>query len=303
MKKFLSILLLLSMLLTPIQILTSAASVLMPDGSTMNSGSTDSTNSGYTAIRNATDFKGITLGGKYYLTANIDLTASGVNFKPLAGGNNAAKNFILDGCGYTVTTNKPLFKELPGNSGTSGSHSQIRNLVIKGTISVTSAEITAYDNGVSVGALAGKANGARLTNIVNNASVTVTDTTDVQVRVGGIIGSVFNDNLIVKNCVNNGAVKARVSGSKKYGIGGIVGFVANDDSGLKTTFENCMNNGSITNTSTATSNTFAGAIFGTKRAESIISIKGCTNYGTISSSLYYGKGVYQSLYSNKAFTG
>ena len=303
MKKLLSVLLLLSIFLTPIQILTSAASVLMPDGTTMNSGSSTSANTGYTAISDAEGFKGITTGGKYYLTANIDLTASGVNFKPIAGGNNEAKNFILDGCGYTVTTNKPLFEELPGNSGTSGSHSQIRNLVIKGTISVTSAEITAYNNGVSVGALAGKANGARLTNIVNNASVTVTDTTDVQVRVGGIIGSVFNDDLIVKNCVNNGAIKACVSGSTDYGIGGIVGFVANNASGLKTTFENCMNKGTITNTSKATSNTFAGAIFGTKRTASIISIKGCTNYGTVSSSLYYGKGVFQSLYSNKAFTG
>lgn len=302
MKKLLSVLLLLSIFLSMLYIPTSAATVTMPDGSTMASGETTSTNSGYTAIGSASAFKKIAPGGKYYLTANIDLTASGVNFTPIAGGSNSATNFILDGCGYTVTTNKPLFEELPGNSGTDGSHSQIRNLVIKGNISVSYSEISAYSNGYSVGALAGKANGGRLTNIVNNANVTVTDTTDVEVRVGGLIGSVFNDSLIIKNCVNNGNVKACVKGST-MGIGGIVGHIANDGSTSSTTMSYCMNNGNITSTSTATAHVYAGGIFGNKRAAAIIKMTDCTNYGTISSSLYFGKGVFQSLYSNKGFTG
>ena len=302
MKKLISVLLLLSIFLSMIHIHVYAASVLMPDGTTMNSGSTTSSNTNYTPISTAADFKKIESGGFYYLTKNIDLTASGVNFKPIAGGSNSAKNFILDGCGYTVTTNKPLFEELPGNSETDGSHSQIRNLVIKGNISVTCAEIEAYDNGYSVGALAGKANGGRLTNIVNNANVTVTDATNEEIRVGGIIGSVFNDKIVVINCVNNGAIKASASGSA-YGIGGIVANVSDITSGLTSTFENCMNNGSITNTSKATSHTYAGGIFGNKKSACIVSMNNCTNFGTVSSSVYYGKGVFQSLYSNKAFTG
>ena len=248
--------------LSAIYIPASAASVVLPDGTTMNSGESSSSNSGYTAIGTASAFKNIKAGGKYYLTANIDLTASGVNFTPLAGGSNSASNIILDGCGYTVTTNKPLFEELPGNSGTSGSHSQIRNLVIKGNISVTYAEIEAYSNGYSVGALVGKANGGRFTNIVNNASVTVSGTDNVNVRVGGIVGSIFNDDAIFNNCLNNGAVKAYVgTGDSAYGMGGIIGYIANSATDYKTTLNYCKNTGAVNNSSTATSHTYAGGIF------------------------------------------
>ena len=290
--------------LSAIYIPASAASVVLPDGTTMNSGESSSSNSGYTAIGTASAFKNIKAGGKYYLTANIDLTASGVNFTPLAGGSNSASNIILDGCGYTVTTNKPLFEELPGNSGTSGSHSQIRNLVIKGNISVTYAEIEAYSNGYSVGALVGKANGGRFTNIVNNASVTVSGTDNVNVRVGGIVGSIFNDDAIFNNCLNNGAVKAYVgTGDSAYGMGGIIGYIANSATDYKTTLNYCKNTGAVNNSSTATSHTYAGGIFGNKRDACTITMKGCSNTGSISAKNYYGQGVFQGVYGNKAFTG
>lgn len=302
-KRALSSLLLISIILSMIYIPTSAASVMLPDGTEMASGSTSSTNSGYTEIKTAAQFKNITAGGKYYLSANIDLTASGVNFKPLAGGSNSAKNIILDGCGYTITTNKPLFEELPGNSGTEGSHSQVRNLVIKGNISVTYDEITAYSNGYSVGALVGKANGGRFTNIVNNANVTVSGTTNVNVRLGGIVGSIFNDTAVFNNCLNNGTVKGAIGASDSiYGIGGVIGYIANSATGYKTTLNYCKNEGNVINTSTVATNIFAGGIFGNKRDEAIVNITDCSNNGDISSSVYYGKGVYQSLYA-KDFSG
>ena len=305
LKRVLSSLLILTIFLSVIYIPTSAASVVLPDGTTMNSGETSSTNSGYTAIGSASAFKKIAAGGKYYLTANIDLTASGVNFTPLAGGSNSASNIILDGCGYTITTNKPLFEELPGNSGTEGSHSQVRNLVIKGNITVTYSELEGYSNGYSVGALVGKANGGRFTNIVNNATVTVSGTSNVNVRAGGIVGSIFNDTAVFTNCLNNGTVTAYAGAgdSALYGVGGIVGYIANSATGYKTTFKYCKNAGTVKNASTATAHTYAGGIFGNKREACIISMSNCNNTGSLSAKNYYGQGVFQGVYGNKTFTG
>lgn len=302
-KKVLSLLLLIAIFLSMIYIPASAASITLPDGTEMKSGESSSSNSGFTAISTADQFKRITTGGKYYLTANIDLTASGVNFTTLAGGANSATNIILDGCGYTITTNKPLFEELPGNSGTDGSHSQFRNLVIKGNISVSYSEIDAYSNGYSVGALAGKANGGKFTNVVNMANITVTDTSAVKIRVGGLVGSVFNDDVNFTNCLNTGTIKANNGdGSSTYGMmGGIVGYIAN--SAYTTTLKYCKNTGTVTNSSTATANTYAGGIFGGKRDGGNIKITNCSNYGSISSSSSYGEGVYQGLYATSSFDG
>ena len=303
-RKLLSLLLIFTIFLSVIYIPTYSASVVLPDGTTMTSGESSSSNSGYTAIGTAAAFKKIAPGGKYYLTANIDLTASGVNFTPLAGGSNSATNFILDGCGYTITTNKPLFEELPGNSGTDGSHSQIRNLVIKGNITVTYSEIEAYSNGYSVGALVGKANGGRFTNIVNNANVTVSGTTNVNIRVGGIVGSIFNDSAVFTNCVNNGNVTAPAGASDNiYGVGGIIGYIANSATAYKTTLKYCENTGDIKNTSTVTSNIYAGGIFGNKRDACTVTMANCSNTGNISANVYYGQGVYQGLYGKSTFSG
>ena len=231
------------------------------------------------SISMAADFKKIVAGGQYCLAANIDLTAPGVNFTTLAGGVNADSVIAIDGIGYTVTTNKPLIAELPGG-GAVGIHSDIRNLTVNGNIEVSSAEITAYNNGMSVGAVVGKANGGIFTNVTNNANITFTDAANTNIRFGGIIGSVFNDSLTLKNCVNNGNLKGRVGNAdSKYGMGGLVGFIANDASGLKTQFTNCTNTGDVNNTSTATTLVYAGGIFGNKRANAVINIQKCSNMG------------------------
>jgi len=250
---------------------------------------------GWTEVNDADDFKNIVPGGKYYLTSDIDLTADGVNFAPLAGGSNTANVLIIDGCGYTVTTNKPLIEELPGGNAV-GVHSEVRNLVIEGTITVTAAELTAYSNGTSAGALVGKANGGIFKNIINNASITLTDSASA--RVGGIIGSVFNDSVIIKDCVNNGTVTAIATGSATTGVGGILGYAGLASNSFQVLIINCINNAAVSNTSTATTYVYAGGIVGVKHNACVAKIIDCANNGTVSAGVSYGDYYAVSTYTN-----
>ena len=91
--------------------------ITLPDGSELSPSMDTSEYSEWTKISDAESFSKIVPGGKYYLAADIDLTAEGVSFKTLTGGNNTKSPILLDGCGYTVKTNKMLIDELPGESG------------------------------------------------------------------------------------------------------------------------------------------------------------------------------------------
>ena len=253
---------------------------------------------GYIEINTATDFKNIVAGKKYYLSSNIDLTASGVNFTPLKGGNNNASVLVIDGCGYTVTTNKPLIEELPGG-GALGVHSEIRNLNINGNITVSADEITAYNNGASVGALVGKANGGIFKNIINNASVTVSGETTT--RVGGIIGAVFNDDIIIEDCVNNGAVMASVSSTDKkiYGVGGIISYIGFPKNTPSALMINVKNTADVKNNSTAGANVYAGGITCVKNsAQTTVLFVDCSNTGEIYAKQAYGNYYAVSTYQN-----
>ena len=103
---------------------------------------------GYTpegiSINNAEDFANMSADGNYYLAADIEISAT------------YAADFTgtLDGNGKTVTVSAPLFKNLKGT---------VKNLKIAGTVNVSD-----YD----AGALAQRANGAKVNNVLNSASVT-----------------------------------------------------------------------------------------------------------------------------------
>ena len=254
--------------------------------------------SGYTAISTAAQFKNIKAGGKYYLTNDIDLTAEGVDFKTLSGGNNTASVLIIDGCGYTVTTNKPLIDELPG--GGTDNHSEIRNLKINGSITVSASDVEGYNNGMSVGALVGKSNGGIYKNIINNASITLSDAAEV--RVGGIVGAVFNEDVYFENCVNNGNVKASVAKTgDKHGVGGFVAYIGVSGSN-EATFIDCVNNGSVENISTSADGVYAGGIFAVKqKADSVINMRDCKNNGKIYAKTAYGSYYAISVYQNINF--
>ena len=292
MKRYFSALILIAIVLSSLYIPTVSASITMPDGSTMSSGSVGNDYSDYTAISNAEQFSKIVAGGKYYLTADIDLTASGVNFTTLKGGSNSASVIILDGCGYTVKTNKPLIGELSG--GGAGKHSEIRNLVIEGAVTANSSELSGFSNGASLGALVCKANGGIFENIVNNATVTLTDSAEA--RVSGIVGAVVNERATFKNCVNNGAIKGAVTSSNaRHAVAGIIAYVGVTNVLL----ENCVNTASITNTSDSDSGTYAGGIVAVKQNTStVITMRDCLNSGIVRAKASYGSYYAISTYKN-----
>jgi len=230
--------------------------VTLPDGKVMTKGYNDGTDkTGWIAVGTAAEFKAIEAGKKYYLTADIDLT--GVTTAALfagAGYTATAEVFTLDGCGYTVTIDKPIFAQMPYNS-TDKIPSEIKNLVIEGSISVKASDFGSgtYSNGTAIASLVGKSNGGIYTNIVNNANVTQADgfpyanddsdstAANGNSRVAGIIGAIFNAPATVTNCINNGTINGYSKNSNGYGVGGVIGSCA-----TPATITNVVNNGDVT---------------------------------------------------------
>ena len=294
MKKIISFFLVISMLLMAIFLPINA--ITLPDGTELVEKNNFSEYSEWTAISDAEGFKKIAAGGKYYLTSDIDLTVQGVDFKTLSGGNNNKSVIILDGCGYTVKTDKMLIKELPGG-GERGVHSEIRNIIIEGDISLDTTSLASYNNGKSFAALVGKANGGVFENIVNNVSITISSSGEA--RVAGIVGAVFNDGIIMKNCVNNGDINAEVAGSSTVGVAGIIGYVGLAVEELSAFFIDCVNNGNINNISTSEKTSFAGGITAVKADAGRIKFVACENNGEINSGTscgdYYARSIYQNI--------
>lgn len=89
---------------------------------------------------------------------------------------------------------------------------------------------------------------------------------------GGICGTI-GDSVILLNCVNNGFVNALGNNA-----GGIAGTTANTE-GLVIQIIGCINNGDVSSCGYS-----AGGILGTMNADYTgLTIKGCVNFGTISS--------------------
>ena len=166
-----------------------------------------------------------------------------------------------------------------------------------GEIGIDSGFLAEYDNESSAGALVGKSNGGIYENITNKANVTLTS--EMGARVGGIIGSVFNDDIVMTNCVNQGNVIAPVSGNS-CGAGGILAFVGYDQNstarGVNAKFINCTNQGSVTNNpKNMSSHVYAGGIVGVKYIEDTTGyLIDCTNTGKI-----FAKTAYGSYYADR----
>ena len=252
----------------------------------------------YTLIKNP-DLE----NNKFYLGADITLTGYSNWTGPQYWETNRekAKNgeipIILDGCGYKITTNKPIFVELPGGGDPKdGTHSIMRNIVIEGNITVSQSELDSYkvgsyENGNSIGALVGKTNGGIFENIINNASVTFNGNTNA--RVGGIVGSTFNDDILMIDCVNNGAVTATVHG-ERCGVGGIIGLVGyNDvstDAGVTANLNNCVNTAEVKNNSNNDFHVYAGGVVGVKfQNQTVVYLRDCNSTGKIFAKTAYGK--------------
>ncbi len=293
MKRAFSVFLIISILLSVICFSVNAITVT--NGIELVTETDISEFSDWTKITDADGFKKIAAGGKYYLAANIDLTSEDVDFKTLTGGGNTKPVIMLDGCGYTVKTDKMLIKELPGG-GEFGVHSEIRNLVIDGDIVADATTLNAYNNGKSLAALVGKANGGVFKNIVNNASVRLTS--KEAARVAGIVGSAFNDSIIMKNCINNGVIEGEATGSLTVGVAGILGYAGLSAYNIMASLTDCVNNGSVRNTSTSNNTSFAGGIIAVKAEAGRVRIVACENNAVISAGTSYGDYYARSIYQN-----
>ena len=189
-----------------------------------------------TAIRTAEEFAAMTADGKYYLAADVTLTASYA----------AAFSGTLDGNGKTVTLSAPMFLTLNGAT--------VKNLKTVGQIDYADY---AVENAMHVGAVAAVANLSTLENLVNEASVygaksgykaevTAPDASTPTAQygalyTGGLVGLIVGTTT-VKGCTNRGNVTA-------FTPGGIVGgFKKNGAENSTVTFEQCVNYGAVSDT-------------------------------------------------------
>lgn len=249
---------------------------------------------GATAIGTAEQFKNAisvsgTNYGSFYLTADIDLTT--IDYMPVFGvfeGN-------FDGCGYTVTTNAPLFYGI-GSGDTdlvanNCATSVIKNINIVADIDV--AELPALPDGVgySLGALAcfacpAKAKLLEYTNIRVTGTIKGDDVIDAtededEACTGGLVGAGYGgfdmSYIFIDDMTITGACAGGVYGSASIGTG---------RAGQQFTVENCYVNadiiqdGSNGNADGGADRVAAAGLFAYAQ-HSNITIKNVEIYGTI----------------------
>ena len=213
------------------------------------------------ALSNFTKGKNFEDRNTYFkLTADIDVSAE--NWNPICSsaesgwvsvknGNVNSFNGNFDGNGKTITfvgkyTGDTWAKGLFGCIG-----GYVHDLTLRGSITTEKGK---------VGSLAAMAiTGAKIENITSYVDISAQNN-----QVGGIIGYIESDGVVLENCKNYGTISAREL------VGGILG------GGYKNTvFTNCENHGNVTATSAR-----AGGITGEKFAS--MTVTNCVNTGTIS---------------------
>ena len=256
MKKLLSILLIVTMVLGMIPFAVSAASG--------------------TAIASAEELKAMTSNGTYYLAEDITISGNWDYATPFAG--------TLDGNGHTIyiadgtTLAGGLFRELKNPT--------IKNLKIiqKGAATYTTANSNTLNATIEgTGVLAALAYG-------DDKGSPMCTITDVYIyanlnanhgkNVGGFIGEVRYGALQMDRCVFDGSITA-TGGADNYGVGGMVG--GTWQRSYTFNIQDCINYADIT------AEAIAGGIFGTTRVSSYSGdncmrntrIQYCLNYGNV----------------------
>ena len=245
------------------------------------------TETGYTpegtAISSAAEFAAMSADGKYYLAADITISATWNAGTAVSTTYSANTPFTgtFDGNGHTVTTTVPLFATLEGT---------VKNLTVEGEIASRSGHNSAvaiYTSGVVIfeniyvkaNILGGTYCGSLLGYGIDGAYVTVKncrndgDISATQ-HVGGILGFVQDNYIYAENCVNYGDLTS----STKYsgGIAAVAGngSAANIDNDTYMVFKNCQNYGKVYGTSGR-----CGGIVAYARG--YIVVEGCDNYGEV----------------------
>ena len=260
MKKTLSIVLTLCMLVSLIALPTFAAGTVAADYKPAD---------GAVAVTNEAEFLAMAADGNYYLANDITITKS---YESLFKG-------TFDGCGKTVTVSEPMFLKVAGT---------VKNFTVNGEIVATHEKENGYWARGAVACVAAEGTKVVFENITNNANVTgflERDTDAYPTLLGyaygaGIVGGLDNDtfpgatSIEVINCVNNGAIKSY------HAAGGITGAAYVNDADkandLTVTYTNCVNNGSVDSVAS-----YAGGIVARILYTYNATITGCINNGDV----------------------
>lgn len=165
------------------------------------------------------DFSGVTLR----MTNDIQVDST----LGIGSENGTSFKGTFDGAGYSVTF--PAYQSVTKGLFGYAENATITNLTTEGAI---------YPDASNVGTVCAKMKGGKISNCVNNASIT---STRAGSGIGGLVGTavLYDDqdrSTIIENCINNGNVTA----NNGYWIGGIVG------NGQSVIIRNCINLATIT---------------------------------------------------------
>lgn len=275
MKKLLSVLLTLSMLLTLLIVPISAtgegttsggASLTANMTKKIDAGTEETTIDGvnYKVIWNADDFKAIAGSNNYILGTNVSLGDIELNSttKYLVA---SGWSGLLDGNGYALTgfSLKGDVVGLFDLNSTAGANIIIKNLSF-GTSTTAIVGSATGNNGV--GLIAGKVNGANL--IIENCYANVTFTSSSKAGMGAFFGNLVTtaSNIEFLSCSTCGSIQG------KNKIGGYIGIFSLAKSEIK--LKNCVNEIDIYG-----SNQGIGGFLGHGDKAVTIEMKKCTNNG------------------------
>ncbi len=174
----------------------------------------------------------------------------------------------FDGAGNTV---KIYINTTDSYQGLFGciNGAEIKDLTVSGSITA----------GLHAGGIAAYTEGAvNIENCVNNADIT---STVERSYVGGIVGDIAKGTPVLKGCVNNGNIT--VDQKMSY-PGGILGYTA-----VKTTISDCRNNGDVI--SEAASMSAAAGILAYVSGSDPVTFENCINNGTVTSNVGNAAGI------------
>lgn len=223
MKKALLILLALTMMMSTVVIAPISASAADEEAAAIGSVAADYKPEG-TAIATAEDFAAMAADGKYYLSADITVSAS------------YEKSFTgtFDGNGHTINTTATLFLNLNGT---------VKNLTIEG--SLTDSETISSTAGESINAVlarrAATEGNTVIENVCNKASMT--SKFNGMASMVGFGGAASGNTLTITNCANYGSITVDFGSSNKDS-GGILG-IFNGTANCDLVIDGCVNYGTI----------------------------------------------------------
>ena len=297
MKKLISILLIVTMLLATLLAAIPASAEAINVDSVGNKVVTDANRDEYVAtlpagavaVSSKSDLIGKVQNSKYYyLTSNITFSAG--EFASAVSGTSVLTGVTIDGCGYTINiggtslfgktknlTVKNLTIDGSINSNNNSVYHSLNAYGSEGYVNIqnvtASVDITVINktDRRSVGALAASISGSTVKNLLNEGNILLKGDTTKLDAIGGIFGVASNSTL--ENVVNKGSVTVEgISVSTTLSIGGIVG---RSD---KTSYKNCVNSGAIT-TSSKANETYVGGIVSYSGTKTVFN--DCTNNGDI----------------------